>query len=307
MLGALNQRAIARMAGDVKSLVERLVDDLPGHASAGAVDLITHFASAIPVEVIGNLLAFPHDARAPLRQWSLAILAALEPRPTPAMLDEGNRAVTEFSAVLEDLIADRRAHPLDPQDDVLTRLIQGEGDALCLSAAQLVHNCIFLLNAGHETTANLIGNGVDALMRNPSEQRRLVDTPSLMTSAIEELLRYESPLQLNNRSLTAPIEIGGERLPAGTLVTLCIGAANRDPVQFPDPDRLDLSRKPNRHFAFGHGDHACAGMNVARLEARTAIGTLLSRFPKLAHAGAPTRDLRVRFRGFSCLPVLLKH
>ncbi|MGE0310170.1 MAG: cytochrome P450 [Lautropia sp.] len=305
LLGALNQRAIARMERGVVLLVDGLLDALPGAATGGAVDLIEHFASAIPVEVIGNLLAFPREDRAPLRGWSLAILAALEPRPDATMLAAGHRAVSDFAARLDDLIAERRAKPLDPDEDVLTRLIEGEVDGERLSAAQLVHNCIFLLNAGHETTANLIGNGVDALMRFPDEQRRLVANPRLLPSAIEELLRFESPLQLNNRALVGPLDLGAERLDAGTLVTLCIGAANRDPAQFADPDRLDVGRRPNRQLAFGHGDHACAGMNVARLEARIAIGALLARHPRIVHHGDPVRDRRVRFRGFSRLPVAL--
>ena len=229
-------------------------------------------------------------------------------------------------------LAERRAR-LDPEEDVLTRLIQGRvegaraaasasdsatsgsgsgedsggdrGDAAGLSESQLVHNCIFLLNAGHETTANLIGNGIDALMRHPQEQRRLVEEPALIASAIEELLRFESPLQLNNRSLTAALDVGGQVLEAGTLVTLCIGAANRDPAQFSDPECLDIARKPNRQLAFGHGEHACAGMNVARMEARIALGALLARHPRIAHAGPPVRDRRVRFRGFTRLPVVL--
>jgi cytochrome P450 len=126
-----------------------------------------------------------------------------------------------------------------------------------------------------------------------------------MPTAVEEVLRFESPLQLNNRVTTAAVEIGGRSFPAGTFLTLGVGAANRDPAQFPDPDRLDVGRKPNRHVAFGHGDHACAGMNVARMEARVAFGRLIARFPKIELAGAPERDRRVRFRGFRHLPVTI--
>jgi cytochrome P450 len=255
--------------------------------------------------VIGNLLAFPREARTPLRGWSLAILAALEPAPTASMLDAGNRAVTEFMECLRRLVADRRANPLDPEEDVLTRLLQPAADGDELTERQLLHNCIFLLNAGHETTTNLIGNGVHELLSNPGQLERLVKTPALLPSAIEEMLRYQSPLQLNNRRLLAPMEVDGRTFAAGTLVTLCVGAANRDPAQFPEPDRFDIGRKPNRHLAFGHGEHACAGMNVARMEARIAVGRLLGRFPGLALGGEPVRDRRVRFRGFSELPVLL--
>src|SRR5690606_3108737 len=271
ILGALSQRAVARMEAGVEALVDGLLDAMQ---DKGRFDLIDDFAAQIPVEVIGNLLAVPRADRSPLRGWSLAILAALEPLPSAGMLDAGNAAVREFSAYLDGLIADRRARPLDPEEDVLTRLIQGEVDGERLTHAELVQNCIFLLNAGHETTTNLIGNGLDTLLSHPAEFRRLRDDASLLNAAIEELLRFESPLQFNNRCMTADCEIGGLKVAAGTLVTLCLGAANRDPSQFADPDRFDVGRKPNRHLAFGHGDHACAGMSVARMEGRVAIGRL---------------------------------
>jgi cytochrome P450 len=300
MMGAVNQRAIARMAPDVLALVDRLLDRM---ASKRELDLITEFAAEIPVEVIGNLLDVPRAEREPLRGWSLAILSALEPAPDARLLERGNRAVREFLDYLRTLVARRRQAPGDPGADVLTRLIQGEADGERLTESELLHNCIFLLNAGHETTTNLIGNGVDALLRHRGELERLAREPALLATAVEELLRFESPLQLNNRVTTADMTIGGHSFPAGTFLTLGVGAANRDPAQFPDPDRLDVGRKPNRHVAFGHGDHACAGMNVARLEARIAIGRLLARFPRIAAAGAPERDRRVRFRGFKRLPV----
>ena len=306
IMGAVNQRAIARMEPNVVALVESLLDRMADKiAHGGPVDLIDDFAAEIPVEVIGNLLEVPKAERGPLRAWSLAILSALEPAPGAAILERGNRAVRDFCDYLRRLVADRRARPLDPESDVLTRLIQGEPDGERLTETELLHNCVFLLNAGHETTTNLIGNGTHALIVHRGELERLAANPALMPTAVEELLRYESPLQLNNRVTTAPVELGGRESPAGTFITLGVGAANRDPAQFPDPDRLDVGRKPNRHVAFGHGDHACAGMNVARMEARVAFGRLLARFPKIDLAGAPERDRRVRFRGFRHLPVTL--
>ena len=302
IMGALNQRAIARMEPDVVALVDRLLDRMAGGRE---VDLIADFAAEIPVEVIGNLLDVPRAERGPLRGWSLAILSALEPAPGAALLERGNRAVREFLDYLETLVARRRQAPGDPEADVLTRLIQGEADGERLTDTELLHNCIFLLNAGHETTTNLIGNGVEALLRHRGELERLAREPALIATAVEELLRFESPLQLNNRVTTAEMGIGGRSFTAGTFITLGVGAANRDPAQFPDPDRLDVGRKPNRHVAFGHGDHACAGMNVARLEARIAIGRLLARFPGIAPVSAPERDRRVRFRGLKRLPVRL--
>ena len=299
IMGALSQRSVVRMEAGVVALVDGLLDTMQ---QRGRFDLIEDFAAAIPVEVIGNLLAVPRNERGPLRGWSLAILAALEPVPTPAMLDAGNAAVREFSAWLDELIAERRRHPLDPDEDVLTRLILGEQGGERLTQAELVHNCIFLLNAGHETTSNLIGNGVDALLRHPDQLQRLQREPQLINTAIEEMLRFESPLQFNNRCLTASTPIGKKLAPAGTLVTMCIGAANRDAAQFADPDRFDIGRKPNRHLAFGHGDHACVGMSVARMEGRIASGRLVARFPGLRRDGEPERDRRLRFRGFRRLP-----
>lgn len=218
------------------------------------------------------------------------------------MLDAGNRAVTEFVAFLKDLIAARRRAPGDPEVDVLTRLLQADKDGDRLTEAELHHQCIFLLNAGHETTTNLIGNGLWLLLRHPAELARLRADPALLLPAIEEMLRHEGPIQLNNRRLLAAVQLVDCELPAGTLITIGIGAANRDPAQFPDPDRFDVSRKPNRHVAFGQGDHACAGMNVARVEARIAFAGLLRRFTHLELDGAPQRDPRVRFRGFRRMP-----
>jgi cytochrome P450 len=304
-MGALNQRAIARMEAGVVALVDGLLDRL---AAQPAPDLIEDFAAQIPVEVIGNLLEVPASQRAPLRDWSLAILSALEPAPGPEVLARANTAVTDFLTMLRELVAERRRHPGDPEVDVLTRLLQGrdaETGEAALGEGELLHNCIFLLNAGHETTTNLIGNGLHALMTQRAALDALVAEPALIGSAVEELLRFESPLQLNNRRLTAPLALGERVLPAGSFVTLCIGAANRDPAVFEQPDRLDIRRKPNNHLAFGQGAHACSGMNVARLEARVAIGRLLARYPRLDLAGAPERDPRVRFRGFRRLAVRL--
>jgi cytochrome P450 len=298
MMGALNQRAIARMEEGVAQLVENLLDRF-----SREVDFIDSFAARIPVEVIGNLLDIPAGERGPLRAWSIAILSGLEPRPTPEMLERGNRAVVEFKDYLARLVDERRRKPGDPEIDVLTRLIHGERNGEKLSAVELYHNCIFLLNAGHETTTNLIGNGLWLLLSHEEQLRKLRAEPSLVNSAIEEMLRYEGPIQLNNRRLTAPVTLGGTTLPEGAFVTLGIGAANRDPHQFNHAECFDVGRKPNRHVAFGHGDHACAGMNVARMEARVAFSRLLARFRRLEPAGAPERDRRIRFRGFRKLPV----
>jgi len=301
--GALNQRAIARMEGGVVTLVDRLLDSFQEKRH---VDFIEDFAARIPVEVIGNLLDIPKSERSPLRAWSIAILSGLEPMPTPEMLERGNRAVLEFKDYLQHLVDARRRQPGDHESDVLTRLVQGESDGARLTANELYHNCIFLLNAGHETTTNLIGNGLWLLLTHPDQMALVRENPALVPLAVEEMLRYEGPIQLNNRRLTAPLPLGGKTLPQGTFITIGIGAANRDPRQFPDAERFAAGRKPNRHVAFGHGEHACAGMNVARMEARIAFGRLLARFPALELAANPERDRRIRFRGFRNLPVRIK-
>jgi cytochrome P450 len=302
LMGALDQRAIARMETGVRALVHTLLDGLEDRR---APDLIEHFAAQIPVEVIGNLLDVPREERGPLRGWSLATLSALEPAPGVQTLERGNAAVTAFKDYLTGLIDRRRRSPGDPQSDVLTRLIHGDSQGQ-LSQSELMHNCIFLLNAGHETTTNLIGNGAHALLAHRDQFERLVREPAMIGSAVEELLRFESPLQLNNRLALAPIALGCGEIPADTFVTLGIGAANRDPSVFDDPHRLDIGRRPNNHLAFGQGSHACSGMNVARMEARIALGELVRRFPRTHLADSPPeRDRRVRFRGLRRLPVRL--
>jgi hypothetical protein len=300
--GALTPRAIADMEAPVTALVDGLLDAM---ARKGEADLIADFAAAVPVEVIGNLLAVPHEERQPLRDWSLAILGALEPVLTAEQQTRGEEAVAEFLAYLRCLVADRRARPGDPDRDVLTRLIQGESDGGRLAERELLHNIIFILNAGHETTTNLIGNGLYALLEWPEEKERLIADPRLTRSAVEELLRFESSNQLGNRITTRAVTLGGVDMPAGTFITIGIGAANRDPAEFPDPDRLDIAREPNRHLAFGSGAHVCAGLNVARLEGRIAIARFLARFPHYRLAREPVRGGRARFRGFLSIPVVI--
>ena len=268
------------------------------------IDLIEAYASAIPVEIIGNLLDGAGRRARALRDWSLAILGALEPALSEAQADLGARSVVEFKDYLGGLVERRRAAPGDPEVDVLTRLIEGEGGE-ALAAEELLHNCIFLLNAGHETTTNLIGNGLKCLLDAPEQKARLLAEPQLLRTAVEEFLRIESSNQLGNRITTAECAIGGVTLAPRTQVTLGIGAANRDPVQFADPDRLDVGRHPNRHVAFGSGIHQCVGMGLARLEGKVAIGRFLERFPDYRLAGPALRSRRARFRGHVALPVLL--
>jgi cytochrome P450 len=298
---AFTPKALAALQPRVVRLVDGMLDRAERQ---GGMDLIADYAFALPVELIGDMLSVPRADRSRLRDWSLAILGALEPVPGSARLDKGNRAVEEFKAFLRALCEDRRRHPpLNDDGEVLSKLIAAEDEQGALSEIELLHQCIFLLNAGHETTTNLIGNGVHALLEHPGELRRLQDDPLLIETAVEEFLRYESSNQLGNRRALADVDVGGVALPAGTLITLGIGAANRDPAQFPEPDRLDITRAPNRHLAFATGIHACAGMWLARMEGQVAIGRLVRRFPKIRSAGPVVRGGRARFRGLAQFPV----
>jgi cytochrome P450 len=310
IMGALTRRAIAEMEPGLIALVDQLLDELDARRGG---DLIEDFASAIPVEIIGNLLNVPHEDRGPLRAWSLAILGALEPTLTPQQQASGNQAVTEMTAYLRSLVAARRQRPGDPERDVLTRLIQGEASGEQLSEVELLQNCIFLLNAGHETTTNLIGNGLISLQEFPEARAGLLRDlqatagdaaaeEAVLGRAVDEFLRFESSNQLGNRRAIQDTQVGGVDLPAGALVTLCIGAANRDPAQFADPEVLNLAREGNKHLAFGFGIHQCAGLSLARLEGRIAIGRFLRRFPGYRLIEEPTRGGRARFRGFLRAP-----
>jgi cytochrome P450 len=299
---AFTPKALAALEPRVERLVDALLDRA---AAAGGFDVVEDFAAALPVALIGDMLGVPADEREPLRGWSLAILGALEPAPGPGPLEAGNRAVEEFKEYLRRLIAERRRRPSNDPGEILSALLAAEDAGDRLTETELLHQCIFLLNAGHETTTNLIANAVVSLLEHPGELARLRAEPGLLPSAVEEFLRYQSPNQLGNRRVVAEAEVGGVTLPVGTLVTLGIGAANRDPVQFSEPDRLDLGRTPNRHLAFITGIHACAGMWLARMEGRVAIGRLVARFAGLRAAGPAVRAPRARFRVVSAFPVVL--
>jgi cytochrome P450 len=302
-------RALRALQPRIEALVDRLLDDA---AARRTIDIIDDFAAAIPVQLIGDLLGIPDDERGPLRGWSLAILGALEPVLSKEQFEHGNRAVAEFKAYLQDIIGRRQRGGEHDGREILSTLVGAselagnDGGGEQLSELELLHNCIFLLNAGHETTTNLIGNSVHLLVENPAVWRDLAAHPQLIAAAVEEFLRMESSNQLGNRRAACDCEIGGKRLPAGTYVHLCIGAANRDPAQFPDPNRLDIRRHPNRHLAFGGGIHTCAGNSLARMEGQVALQKLVTRFKTVERAGAFERGGRARFRGFRHYRVALR-
>ena len=298
MAGAMTPSAIAHIEQGLSTLVDDLLDDLANNKKDGAVDLIEHFASQIPINIIGNLLDIPMQERSPLRDWSLSILGALEPTLTPQQEKKGNRAVSEFLAYLAELVKKREKKPGNPDTDVLTRLMFSNKGSL--SNAELLHNCIFILNAGHETTTNLIGNAIGSLHENPQSKHELIHNPDIIHTAIDEFLRFESPNQIGNRLTTKDTQIAGQHIKANTNIHLLIGAANRDPAEFNNPNQLLLSRTPNRHLAFAGGPHACIGLNLARLEGRVAIGKFVQRFPGFDITDAE-RSPRLRFRGYNKL------
>jgi len=295
LVGALTPRAVSTLGAKLATHCDTLVDYL---VQAGGGDAIEGFAAAIPVRVIGDMLGLPESDRKELRSWSLAILGALEPALNPQQQMRGNSAVKEFAAFMGDLIAARRRRPGDPETDLLTRLIAGDPP---LTDMELIHNAIFLLNAGHETTSNLIGNALHILATTPGVHP---DGTGIDTF-VEEVIRFESPNQLGNRRAATNTAIAGVPVSAGTSLTLIIGAANRDPEVFEEPERFIAARSPNRHLAFGAGNHQCAGLSLARLEARVALDSWRRGIPRFALAAPPSRQHRVRFRGFETLPVVI--
>ena len=307
--GALSPRAIAGMDSVVKTLVDGLIGELENHLETGrTIDAVADFAQNIPIEVIGNLLAIPRHERDPLRDWSLAILGALEPEISAAQFEHGELAVRDFLAYLERLVARRRAEGIDSATDIMARLIRETGAAgedANLLPHELLQNCIFILNAGHETTTNLICSGIWLLSQRPEIVERLNADPDLWPAAVEEILRMESPNQLGNRRALSAFEMGGRTWPEGTLITLGMGAANRDPAVFDDPDTFRLDRGDNPHLAFAGGVHVCAGNTIARIEGQIALAGLFGRWPGLAVAAGMRRSPRVRFRGFEELLLLL--
>jgi cytochrome P450 len=294
---AFAPRALAALTPRIEAVVAQLLDR--AH-DAGELDIIEDFGIIVPTEVIGDMLGVPTEKRHLLRGWSMKILGALDPITPAEVLDAGNRAVAEFCAFLRELIKERQRRPdAGGRGEVLAALIFGETEGERLSERELLHNCIFILNAGHETTTSLIGHGVHILLSHPNELARLRAEPGLIETAVEEFLRYESPVQMGNRRTIENGEIGGVALPADTYLHLSIAAANRDPLEFANPDTVDITRAPNRHLAFGAGKHICLGLTLGRIEGQIAIGQLVNRFPKLRQIDSPSYFGRARFRGFN--------
>ncbi len=299
---AFTPKTVESLTPRVHELVDGLLDDL--EARDEPFDLIEDFAYPIPVTVICEMLGVPAQDHSTFADWSRILAASIDPPMlrTPEREAELEETVPVFVEYFEDLIERRRAAP---GDDLLSALIQAEEAGDRLTHGELMAQGMFLLVAGHETTVNLIGNGVLALLRNPDELSRLRDDADLDKPAIEELLRYDSPVQFTIRVTMDDIGLGDATLPARKLVLCIIGAANRDPDAFDAPNTLDLGRRDNRHLAFGGGAHFCLGAPLARLEGRVAITSLIRRFPDLRMAGDPVARQTFTLRGLAHLPVAL--
>jgi cytochrome P450 len=282
----------------IQAIVGSLLDQA---VERGSMDVVGDMAYPVPITVICDLLGVPESDRALFREWSADVALSLDPMMSADVLARTNEAIAGFTEYFTGLVAARRT---DPGEDLLTALIAAEDEGRSLTQDELLAMCILLLVAGHETTVNLISNGMLALLRNPEQLARLRDDPSLIRTGVEELLRYDSPVQLSARIPLEDVDIGGKRVLKGQHVVALNGAANRDPAQFPDPDSLDLGRRDNRHLAFGGGIHFCLGAPLARVEGQVAIGELVRRAPKieLAEESLEWRET-VTLRGLKRLPV----
>jgi len=303
--GLVGQAFTPRMVERLRSRAEAIVDGaLDAAAERGGLELIEDLAYPLPVTVIAGMLGLPEADWPRFRAWSRVLVGALDPM---VIRDAGR--IAEFTAAqtaIHDYLAGEAARRRrEPGDDLISALVAVEERGDVLSERELVVMLVLLLVAGHETTVNLIGNGALALLRSPDQLALLRERPELLAGAVEELLRYDSPVQLTARVVGEDCELGGRSLRRGELVMTLLGAANRDPAQFPDPDRLDLTREAAQHFSFGRGIHFCLGAPLARLEGRVALGALVRRFPRLRLAGEPERGETITLRGLRRLPLAI--
>ena len=297
--GAFTPKAIAGLEPWIREVTGRL---LTAADAAAGFDLIDALALPLPIAVICHLLGVPAQDQASFRAWGHAITATLlEPQTSPAGEQQSRAAELALTSYLRDLVAKRRA---DPDESLLSALVAIEEDGDRLSSAELVSTALVLLVAGFETTVNLIGNGTVALLGEPGHWERLREDPALVPAAVEELLRYDSPVQVTSRTATEDVDLDGTAMPKGTPVIVAIGGANRDPGVFDQPDRLIIDR-PNasRHLSFSLGIHHCLGAALARLEGRIAVEELTRRYPSLEMAGPPVRRPLLVLRGFETVPV----
>jgi cytochrome P450 len=299
----VNKASIWRSIESMQSRIQAIVNDLlKTLQQTGRMDVIRDFAYPLPAIVIADLLGVPRADRDQFKKWSDDVVAFLGTgRAVSSAAEQAQRSLLELAKYFYDLITARRQRPTD---DLLSWLVAAEEQGTSLSKEELITMCTSLLIAGHETTTNMIGNGVLALLRNRDQLQRLVNDPALVELAVEELLRYDAPVQRNWRAAKEDIEIRGRRINKGQLVLQMLGAANRDPEQFIDPDRLDLGRQPNQHVSFGYGIHYCLGAPLARLEGRIAFSSLVRFLPSLQHE-TPEWLENMAFRSLKSFPVTL--
>jgi len=280
--------------------VQQVVDGLfDAAAKAGRMDFMHDVADSLPVIVVAEVLGLPSDNRQAFKRWAEDVGAALDPLVSPDAFNQAQDSALEMYQYFRTIFAERRAHS---RDDLISILLSAEARGDVRSEYELFANCALLLGAGHQTTTNFLGNAVLALAQHPDERRRLAEHPSIIGTAIEECLRYDSPVQMTARMAKEPYRINGKVIAKDDFVVLLIGAANRDSAAFPSPDRLDLCRRENRHLAFSFGAHACVGALLARLQGDIVITTLLRRFPRFrAEHEAPDWRPMVMSRGLNSL------
>ena len=258
-------------------------------------DFVSDFSFRLPVDVVCSVLGIPSEDRHLIRDWAHKILGALEPKLTPKQLDEGSYAVVNFKQYLKDQIKFRKTRKdVNKANEILSLLIEAEG--LELSETELLHQCIFMLNAGHETSTNMLSHGLNELINHRDQYNLLQKEHGRIGTAVDEILRFQPPIQINNRRCLEKTILGDIMVPEGTSVHMIIAAANRDPLQFFEPEIFNISRSPNRHLSFGLGIHTCAGINLARLEAKVAFQSLLSSFKEINLLKKPNIANRIRFR-----------
>jgi len=297
---AFTTRTVRRLRPRIESLVDDLLRD---GAADGGMDLIADLAVPLPIIVIAELLGVPAEDHARLKVWSDHTAMLIDGTLRDEHLDTALPSFVELVEYLRRTVERRRR---DPRDDLISALVAAQDADDALEDHEILATCTLILGAGHETTTNLIGNGMMALLRDPVAWSRLAREPGLLPTAVEELLRFDSPVQGTSRMTREAVVIGGHRIPPGVEVNTLIGAANRDPAQFSDPDRLVLDRADNRHLSFGHGAHFCLGAPLARLEGHVAIGALVSRFPGMKlEVDEPPRRPGFVLRGWRSLPVRL--
>jgi cytochrome P450 len=297
---AFTPTAVERMRPYVQQTVDALLDAVQ---NTGKMDAIHDFANPLPILVIVQMLGLPAEERGQFKRWSDDLFAILGGVPhAPELMEDAARSLTALTEYITELSEARRKHP---RPDLLTALVEATEAGEKLTQDELVANMIILLSAGHETTINLIGNGLLALLQNPDQRQKLRAQPDLVDSAVEEMMRYDNPVQISYRSAAEDVEIGGKSIRKGQLVNSILAAGNRDPERFSEPDRFDIRRDEGRHLGLGLGIHFCLGAPLVRLEAQTAFTAILRRFPELSLA---TDNLEWQehpiFRGVKSLPVM---